>query len=186
MDIRSQKSRTALFTAASAMMANGQDPTLADIAAEAGIGRATLHRHFASRDVFINALAAWALESLEKAALRAARLATTHEQAFFAIVKALIPLGDRYHILTQLRIISTNPEILARIRAQNKDMEELVTRLQEQGIFSRAFNADWINGVLDALIYTAWQKVQSGDLAANSAYGLVTKTLKSGFGTKED
>ena len=186
IDIRISKSKSALFEAASALMAKGQDPTLAQIAHKAGIGRATLHRHFASREVFINELALWALDSLEKAALRAGRFATTHEQAFFAIIKALIPLGDRYHILTKESQTLLLPEIRARIETQDRDMENLIERLQEQDILSREFSATWVSGVLDALIYTAWSQVEAGDLAANAAFDQVRRTLVNGFGTQKN
>lgn len=176
--------RQALLVAASQMLAAGQEPSLAEIATAAGVGRATLHRHFPSRQDLMRALADWALDTLDDAAEAAAAKATSHTQALWAIVEAMIPLGDRYHILIHAPLAEGDTSLAERLRQQESDMVSLIRSAQDEGAFRPGLPATWISAVLDALIYTAWEQVQRGELAANAAGPLLRETLLSGCGDK--
>ena len=185
IDIKTSKTKTALFEAACHLFAQStqsRSPSLAEIATEAGVGRATLHRHFSTRDQFLDDMAVWALKTLDKAGTNASYKAKSFEDAFWRIIEALIPHGDKYHFLIREGQTLNQPKIKKALAKSDKDMKGLITHLQELEILNPAFSPDWINSVVDSLIYAAWEHIQKGDLAPNAAGDLVKQTLINGFG----
>jgi len=179
---KSAKTKTALFEAACHLFAQGGTPSLAQIAEGAGIGRATLHRHFSTREQFLNDMAVWALKALSEAGENASYKAKTFEDAFWLIIKALIPHGDKYNFLVRENHTLNQLKIKKSMAKSEAEMKSLITHLQETGVLNPAFTADWINSVVDGLIYAAWEQIQKGDLAPNAAGDLVKQTLLGGFG----
>ena len=57
IDPRSEKSRRAILDAASGILARDRSASMSAIATATGIGRATLHRHFPTRNDLISAIA---------------------------------------------------------------------------------------------------------------------------------
>ena len=55
-------SRDAIIEAAFSVFSKNPSAALADVAERAGVGRATLHRHFASRDDLMRALSKIAIK----------------------------------------------------------------------------------------------------------------------------
>jgi len=180
--LKQTRTKVALFEAACLLFANGDNPSIAEISSKADISRATFHRHFSTREDFLNAMAEWALSSLEKTASNAAHSAKTFEDAFWFMVSALIPMGDRYHFLIRESHTLQKPKIQKRLQKQNKEMHSLISHLQSIGVFNPELTPVWINTVTDALIYSAWEQVQAGDLAPNAAGPLVQRTLLNGTG----
>ncbi len=186
MLLKHSKTNLALFDAACQLFTQGEPPSLADIATTAGVGRATLHRHFSTREIFISEMALWALAALEKAGNAATRGAKSYEQAFWNIIEALIPLGDKYHFLITESPVQNHPKIKKAMDKSNRDMIDLIARLQKDGVLDSRFSPTWINAVIDALIYTAWEQIRAGDLAPNTAGDLVRKTVTNGFGKQNE
>ncbi len=182
---KSGNTKTALFEAACLLFARGGTPSLADIATKAGVGRATLHRHFSTREHFLGEMAIWALKSLEQAGANASLKAKSFDHAFWLIIEALIPLGDRYHFLLRESQTLSQPKIKKSIAKNDAEMRKLIAHLQELGVFNAEFSPGWINAVVDGLIYSAWEQIQAGDLAPNGAGGLVRRTLLGGFGLNQ-
>ncbi|WP_231634010.1 TetR/AcrR family transcriptional regulator, partial [Streptomyces clavuligerus] len=59
--------RERVLRAAAALLARKSTATMDEVAKAAGIGRATLHRHFAGRDALVRALEEFGLRELEAA-----------------------------------------------------------------------------------------------------------------------
>ncbi len=66
-----QRSRRAILDAAHQLLANGGNASFADIAHQAGVGQATVYRHFENRQDLIAALAEEAMTRLEAKAAEA-------------------------------------------------------------------------------------------------------------------
>ena len=179
---KATKTKIALYEAACLLFAKGASPSLAEIATLAGVARATLHRHFSTREQFLNEMARWALSSIEKAGENASYKAKSFEEAFWLIIKALIPMGDKYHFLIRESQTLNCPKVKRAIEKTDQEMNELIAHLQELGVLSPEMTPAWMSSVVDALIYTAWEQVQKGDLAPNAAPDLVRRTLLGGFG----
>ena len=96
--------RQAIIEAAFQVLNADPSASLATIASSAGVGRATLHRHFSGRTELIHALALQATEELDSAANQAAKNARSHADALHRIMRAIIPLGDRHGFLTHEKV----------------------------------------------------------------------------------
>ncbi len=175
------KTKIALYEAACALFAKGAAPSLEEIAKLAGVGRATLYRHFSTREQFLTEMAQWALRSLEQAGENASYKATSFEEAFWLTIEALIPMGDKYHFLIRESQTLNHPKIKQAIQKNNQEMYALMVRLQDLGVLNPEVSPMWINSVVDALVYTAWEQVEKGDLAPNAAAQLVRRTLLNGL-----
>ncbi|MBZ0283386.1 MAG: TetR/AcrR family transcriptional regulator [Anaerolineae bacterium] len=177
-----EKRKHELLDAASALLAINPTASLAEIAAHAGIGKATLHRYFASRDDLILALAIRSLTLLEEV-ITSARLGEgSFTQAFERLVEGLIPLADKFFFLLSEPVVNYDPHLAKAEQEVGLPVEKLVERGQQSGELRTDIPVKWILHVLDYLLYATWHAVYKGELAKNDAPGLVMTTLLQGFG----
>jgi AcrR family transcriptional regulator len=99
---RSRKDRTAvaiLEAAARVLARQGRGATISQVAVEAGVGRATVYRYFATREQLVSALWDAALSEVDER-LTAARLEQApFEQGLTRVVRAIASVGERYAVL---------------------------------------------------------------------------------------
>ena len=95
--------RDAIVRAGVELLAQNPGAALADVAARAGVGRATVHRHFPARDDLLRALAIDALDATD-AACADLDDAPTAVAALERMFEALVPLGPRYAFLARCEI----------------------------------------------------------------------------------
>jgi AcrR family transcriptional regulator len=170
--------------AAGEVLSRNPRATLADIAAEAGVGRATLHRHFKSRDDLVDTLAHHALDATEAACSSINYFGQPASRSLRQTIEALVPLGAKYAFLSYQPISEAQATPLgARLRSQNQQMRELIEAARGEGMFSKDIPVAWLSSSIDALIYAGWSSVRSGDIAPNDVSGLVLRTLERGLGS---
>lgn len=172
--------RQNLIRSATATLANHPGASLEEIARRAGVGRATLHRHFGSRDGLIHELTREAISATDRA-MAEIPLDLSATDVLRAVIEAMVPLGDRYHFLTQEAASVTDPEINAEIERQMRDMQELVAAVKREGTIAPDVPDAWVVSAFDALVYAAWTSVHGGWIARRDAPGLVFRTLVSGL-----
>ena len=172
-------SRSALLRAGVEVLGGNPGAALAEIASRAGVGRATLHRHFPSRDALVRALALAALDAVD-AALRGLETAATARAALVGTFAALVPLGPQYGFLARCPV--DDPEIDRRYAVQLADLGELVTALRAEGLVADDVPDAWAVGVLDGLIWSAWSSVADGSCTEADAVRLATRTALRGLG----
>lgn len=160
----------------------GRDPSasLSDVAAAAGVGRATLHRHFAGRDDLIVALAKQATEELDAAVAKAVEGAESWTASLKLSLAAIIPLANRQWFLAQ-EPLEHHPDIAEAYAAQRADLIEAIEEAAKEGAFAPDVPAGWIASAYDSLIYAAWEAVRAGELTAAQAADLAWRTLSSGL-----
>ena len=181
-DLRASRSRRALLDAAIELLLTNPGASLSDIAQHAGVGRATLYRHFESREALIRELA---LESLKMtdAVLQPIRDAgltarETLEQGLLAIMR----VADRFHFLLFLWYFGDeDPELEAIYNRQLEDVYRLVERGKQEGSIDSALSSEWIVTLIDSLVYAGWWALQSGDLTAEQAGRHATRSLFNGI-----
>lgn len=159
------------------------DPTasLEDIANRAGVGRATLHRHFNGRDDLIETLHLVALKEVETKANEASAAAASHTDALKRIMTAMIPLGDRHWFLAQESIGQS--EVVTATESRHKiEFSAAIEKAKKEGAFHKDCPTPWIATTYDHLIHAAWEMVREGHVthkqAANLAWATLIKGLK--------
>src|SRR5215218_6687483 len=99
--LHARVSAAILEAAAEVLAERGEQTSMADVAAAAGVARATVYRYFPNRQALLDALARVGLDHAE-ARLRGARLAHVPlEQALERAVRALIDVGDTFIVLAR-------------------------------------------------------------------------------------
>lgn len=106
------RTAAAILDAAAHLLADqGAAASMGDVAAAAGVSRATLYRTFPSRDELLAALAAAAVAD---AGARLADAGLDHvpvAQAIERVVRALVTVGDRYAVLAHEQVTPDGPEV---------------------------------------------------------------------------
>jgi AcrR family transcriptional regulator len=108
----------------------GEQASMNDVAAAAGVARATVYRYFPNREALLDALAADAVGAVE-ARLASARVDEVEpEEGIARVVRALVGLGDSFVLLARERPRS-DPERLERVLTQ--PLRRLFERAQADG-----------------------------------------------------
>lgn len=166
-----------------AFLVFGKDPraSLADIAERAGVGRATLHRHFKGRDDLMAALATTATAELEAAVCAATDEAPTYSEGLRLSMQAIVPLADRQWFLA-IEAAKQQDQKSEHHQRQRRELTEAIEAAKSEGLFDPGVPAVWIAEAFDNLIYAAWQAVRSGDATPKQAAALAWRTLTTGLG----
>lgn len=174
-------SRDALIEAGFSVLHSNPGATLADVATAAGVGRATLHRYFASRELLVRELAQIAMDEMDVAVDEACRDSASAADALRDSLTALVPLGDRYGFL-MMESLEQDETIMAEFDRIQRETEELVGAAVEEGAFDPLVPVSWIVRTYEYLIYTAWDSVRKEELTPTQAGDLAWRTLLSGVG----
>ena len=174
--------RDAIIEAAFAVFSKDPSAALSEVATLAGVGRATLHRHFASREDLIRQLAKIANQEMDEAVEAACADVPSYSEAVRKSLHALIPLGDRYGFL-ELEPIDDDPELKAAFDRQQREMKELIDAAKGEGLFDTAIPTSWIVQTYDHLLFAGWESVKAGETTADQAADLAWRTLTTGLGT---
>ena len=172
--------RDAIIEAAFSVYAQNQSATLGDVAARAGVGRATLHRHFSGRPDLMRALAQIALTELEEAVEEAVKGAETYAEGFRLSLYAIVPLANRQWFLAN-EGLEADPEVAAAYEAGRDELRQDVEAAKKEGAFDAAVPTEWIVEAYENLIYAAWSVVRSGDATPKQAAELAWRTFTNGI-----
>lgn len=181
-DARANRSRQALIDAGIQLLLNNPMASLKQVAEQAGVGRATLYRHFETREQLIQEIARESLEQTEllMAPVHAQQLsaAETIKQMFHA----LMPMADRFHFLLSLwAIASEDEEIQGIYQQQLQRLYQMVEQLRQDGGINQQLSNDWVLVTIDSLIYAGWWLISEGKMTADEAAEQAIITLFQGM-----
>lgn len=172
--------RTEVLRSAAALLSRKATATMDEVARAAGIGRATLHRHFAGRDALVRALEELGIQELE-AALEAARL---DEGPADEAVRRLI--GEVQPVAPLLSFLVTENQLFEGDQ-QNEGWERLDARVaglfrrgQEQGVFRIDLTPAWLCEAFYGLIGSGAWAVADGRVAAKDFPYMIAELLLGG------
>ncbi|MEU2243353.1 helix-turn-helix domain-containing protein [Streptomyces sp. NPDC018338] len=172
--------RTQVLHSAAALLSRKATATMDEVARAAGIGRATLHRHFAGRDALVRALEQLALQELEAAFDEAHLDEGTADEAVRRLVAGMEPMAPLLSFLVtenQLFEGDQQNDGWARLDARVSD---LFRRGQEQGTFRIDLTPAWLTEALYGLIGSGAWAVQDGRVAAKDFQYMIVELLLGG------
>ena len=181
MDTIRPSTRDAIIEAAFQTFNRKPGASLGDVAAHAGVGRATLHRHFRSREALMTALARTATEELGAAVDAATAAATSHAEGLRLALAAIIPLAERQWFLAH-EPVEQDPEIAKAFERDRRELLDSIEAARAEGAFAHEIPALWIATAYENLIYGAWTMVRDGDATPAQAADMAWRTLTSGCG----
>ncbi|MCW2954110.1 MAG: transcriptional regulator, TetR family [Conexibacter sp.] len=171
-----------ILDAAAQVLARDAGAGMAEIATAAGLGRATLYRHFPARDELIEALHEQAFADAG-VAIAACRLEDGSVlDTLRRVVAALLEVAVQYHILFDDSFLQrTHSERQAERRARlATPIARLVERGQRQGELAPELPARWVGDALGSLLLTGLRLVVEGELTHEQARQLAATTLLDG------
>ncbi len=177
---KERRTRSQLLDAAAAVLAARPGASMAEIAEQARVGRATLYRYFASRDALIRALALESMAEIDRVTAPIGEQSTSARHALQLIFDAIVPIGERYHFLMSQPYDEAS-EVEREYDRQAAELGELIEMAKDEGSIAREVPTAWVAALFDALIYTAWFTVHEGSIASRDAAALAFRSLLDGL-----
>ena len=150
---RYDRTAAAILDAAARTLAeHGGSANMAEVAAAAGVSRATLYRYYPSREALLEALAT---EALAEAGARIADAGLERapiDEAIGRIVRALIAVGDRYAVLIHEQV-EPNPDEIERTIAA--PIRAVLTRGVDSGRLRDDIPAEVLHELFGGLLAAA-------------------------------
>lgn len=176
--------KDAILQAGFDIFSKNSGASLDKVAKRAGVGRATLHRYFSSRDDLIEALAWTAMGELNEAVEDAVQEAQSYTEGLKLALTAIVPLSNR-----QLFLANEPLDHIPKIsEAYLKDKQELIADIEKaklEGTFASDIPSIWIAESFEALIYAAWIMVKDGEATHKQAADLAWRTLTVGLSNQK-
>lgn len=157
----SRTTEDAIIEAAFRLFNRNPGAAFAEVATEAGIGRATLYRHFPTREALLAEMARIATAEIDAAVEAAVATARTYSEALEAAFRAIVPLADRQWFLGE-DSLAPDPAQAAKAAADRAELVDSIARAQAEGALDPAVPADWLAEAYDELIWVAWTLVREG------------------------
>ncbi|MFI5755752.1 TetR/AcrR family transcriptional regulator [Streptomyces sp. NPDC051569] len=171
--------RDQVLRTAAALLTRKATATMDEVARAAGIGRATLHRHFAGRNALVKALEELGIQEIE-AALDAARIEEgPAADALRRLIAGVEPAaGLLAFLVTENQLFEDDvndgwDRLDARFSA-------LFRRGQEQGEFRIDLSPAWLTEALYGLIGACAWTIQDGRAAAKDFPHMIAELLLGG------
>ncbi|MGW6567600.1 TetR/AcrR family transcriptional regulator [Streptomyces sp. NPDC054975] len=172
--------RTQVLRAAAALLSRKSTATMDEVARAAGIGRATLHRHFAGRDALVRALEAMGIEEFE-AALGAANLDEgPADEAMRRLVAEFEPNAQLLAFLVTENQLFEGDHVNEGWARLDARVSDLFRRGQEEGTFRIDLSPAWLTEALYGLASSCAWAVMDGRVAAKDFQYMITELLLGG------
>lgn len=172
--------REQVLRSAAALLTRKSTATMDEVAKAAGIGRATLHRHFAGRDALVRALENLGIQEFE-AALDAAELDRgTSQEALRRFVAAVEPSAGLLSFLVSENQLFEGDELNDGWDRLDARVSAFFRRGQERGEFRIDLTPAWLTEALYGLIGTGAWAVQVGRVAAQDFQYMIVELLLGG------
>lgn len=182
--------RTEVLTSALRTLNADRTASLAQIASDAGISRATLHRHIESRDALLHELCAWSLDrweaSLDAADAEAVGSSGDPDRiaaAIRALVIEYVEDADAFGFILTEPEIEADDLLLARSNALVERESSFFAAAQRAGVLRSDLPARWISWQMFGLLVASRDALRAGDVAVRTLPDLVLDTFLKGSGS---
>jgi AcrR family transcriptional regulator len=182
LDARAKRSQKALLKAGMEMLNENPEATLSDIAAHAGVGRATLYRQYETREKLILAIAIDCFDIIDEATAPIEWKARNALDAIRMMFECVMPLTREFQFLMNLeRVIENDPQIAAINEKQRNEMIDLVEYAKKKGEIDKAYPTSWVVNLIEGLFYAGWVQLQQEGSHPQVVADLAFKTLCQGI-----
>ncbi|CAI9417672.1 TetR/AcrR family transcriptional regulator [Nocardioides sp. T2.26MG-1] len=175
------RNRAALLDAAADVLASAPEASLAEVATRAGLTRATLYRHFESRDALLSAIQEEVLRRASEVLVGLDLAGCDTREGIRRAAAELVPLGLRFRILLAGGA-SGDPAFLAAREQVLAPLWAVLDRGVEAGELPATANPAWLRAVLAGLLMTAARAAGAGLVDPGEAGELVASSFLDGFG----
>lgn len=164
------RSVAAILAGALAALANDPDSSMSEIARRAGVVRATIYVHFPTRTDLLDAVMEYAVAQVVEAMSGAEPGRGEPVEALERVLRATWRQLAQFHGLLALNTARLSAEELHRRHLPMLDqLEPLIERGQEQGVFRRDLPVTWHLAVIRAIVHTASHEIQGGRIPESEA-----------------
>lgn len=155
-DRRIKKSQRALLDASFQVLLLNPHASLSEIASQANVGRATLYRHFPTREDLISAIAIESLDLIQESMEPILTGEYQGESAIRKMITSLLPLADRFHFLQMVwTLVELDQAFIELYEKQMGTIKQWIIQGQTKGELNSDLTPDWIVSVLDSMLYSA-------------------------------
>ena len=168
----------AILAAAARLLAESEAASMADVAAAAGVGRATLYRYYPSREALVAALAAEAVQEAGTRLADAGLDTAPPEEAIERIVRALIAVGDRFAVLVTRECIELDPDAIERLISQ--PIRRVFQRAVDEGLLRDDLPLDIQLELFGGIVRTGITLAGERRLGLEDAAAAITSTFLDG------
>jgi TetR/AcrR family transcriptional repressor of lfrA len=151
------RTRKAILEAAMTVLAENPTASLSDIAAAAGVGRSTLHRHYPERTDLIHALAVHVHALSTAAIVEADPLCGPPVAALRRVVECQLDLGPIFLYVYYEPTVMADPELRAHLDTGDEAIVEVLTRMS-----CTATPPGWARRVFWALLDAGAEAAKAG------------------------
>jgi AcrR family transcriptional regulator len=164
------RSVAAILAGALAALASDPDSSMSEIARRAGVVRATIYVHFPTRTDLLDAVMEYAVAQVVEAMSGAEPGRGEPVEALERVLRATWRQLAQFHGLLALNTARLSAEELHRRHLPMLDqLEPLIERGQEQGVFRRDLPVTWHLAVIRAIVHTASHEIQGGRIPESEA-----------------
>jgi AcrR family transcriptional regulator len=159
------------------------DPSasLAEVAQAAGIGRTTLHNHYATRDELLVAVGHRVLDLWEEAVGKAE---DGPDGGLASLTSILLPLCPQLMFLWRNPGLEKQPSLAERWDVGDEVIFRVMRRAVERGVLAPGLRESWLFNSYISLLIAAAGEVQQGRMAPLDAPGCVLRVFLHGIGTQ--
>lgn len=158
------------------------DPTasLEQVAARAGVSRATVYHHFPSRDALLDTLTERSVREVAAAVKAARPNEDGAAEAMERVLRAAWEVIGRYRGL-----VIVNPqrlergELRARLEPALRPIRAVIRRGQRGNEFDPELPVEWLIGILTDIIHLASRHVSAGTMNTGKAERLLLRTARA-------
>lgn len=165
--------------------------SMAVIASAAGVGRATLHRHFASRDDLLRELGTrsvdrWesSLDSVDVGGTAASGDAGLISGCLRELLAHFLRDSDDFGFALTDSYLTSDDDLLARSDALVDRETALYTAAQRAGVLRDDVSPRWLGHAVYGLLVAAREAVRDGDVARRDLDAMVISTFLDGAGPR--
>jgi TetR/AcrR family transcriptional regulator, mexCD-oprJ operon repressor len=160
----------------------GTDPGagMSDVAAAAGVSRATIYRHFPTREALIAAIQLQAVEQSEQALVACRLDESTATEALRRLCTAWLDVAERYAFM-QLGHDLDGETREHRHRILGEPLRALIERGKAAGEFTDGLSTEWCVRSFGALLLAGARAVAEGAITHQQAPEAVFRSLHRGL-----